>query len=317
MDTSTLISTLTVSGFLNILINGTIIYCVFTKSPRYMKDYRWFVLNITIADLLYGIHSGLIFQFKLVINDQFAGAIVIGITRHLGDFWGGYFQAQINLSLFFYGMSALTLNFLYRYFCLCSSELIKRYSKRKWLLIIFSTVFVVQVVTSIPSFVMQSRPEDMKTALNLSLVTSVFAYYYVNNLPLYIYAGVGLINNLTLNFINGFCTLFINFTLKKANYSKQTRDMHKSLVTALIIQQSVPLIFFSITALLIVLNLGKIISIDTEMICDIHVCMQTSIGVVNGLATLIFPLTNQEKSGFLAWKSSRQHKKHRNRESEN
>ena len=66
--------------------------------------------------------------------------------------------------------------------------------------------------------------------------TSVFAYYYVNNLPLYIYAGVGLINNMALNCINGFCTLFVNFTLKKGNYSKQTRNMHKSLVMALVVQ---------------------------------------------------------------------------------
>ena len=49
-----------------------------------------------------------------------------------------------------------------------------------------------------------------------------------------------------------------------------------------------PLVFFSITAVLIALNWRNIISIDTETICDIHVCMQTSIGVVNGLATLTF-----------------------------
>ena len=71
MDTSALISVLVSSGILNILINGTVIYCIFTKSPKYMKDYRWFILNITIADLLYGIHSGLIFQFRLVVTGWF------------------------------------------------------------------------------------------------------------------------------------------------------------------------------------------------------------------------------------------------------
>ena len=71
---------------------------------------------------------------------------------------------------------------------------------------------------------------------NLPMETSVFAYYYANNLPLYIYAGVGFINNLTLNSINAFCTLSVNFALKNANYSKQTKDMHRSLVMALVVQ---------------------------------------------------------------------------------
>ena len=68
MDTSALISILVISGVLNIFINGTVVYCIFTKSPKHMKDYKWFILNVTIADLLYGVHSGLIFQFRLVVT---------------------------------------------------------------------------------------------------------------------------------------------------------------------------------------------------------------------------------------------------------
>ncbi|KAH7714733.1 hypothetical protein AAVH_17932 [Aphelenchoides avenae] len=81
-------ATLMVLGGISTLLNGTVIALIFSKAAKEIRDYRFYLLNFTLFDLLFNVILCCTWQPIPILPG--GGAVFIGFTKAFGGIAGHY-----------------------------------------------------------------------------------------------------------------------------------------------------------------------------------------------------------------------------------
>ena len=116
-STSLFSANMYICGFIGVILNTVLLYCIRYKSPVELGEMRYFLANMAISDIIIAI-SGLLLQTSLTYHDAYSVVKALGPIKY----WGipkAIYLHQIWLSAFIHSTVSMPFGFYFRQKSVC------------------------------------------------------------------------------------------------------------------------------------------------------------------------------------------------------
>uniref|UniRef100_A0AC34QBX1 G protein-coupled receptor n=1 Tax=Panagrolaimus sp. JU765 TaxID=591449 RepID=A0AC34QBX1_9BILA len=246
-------------------LTGTLICAIISRTPTEMKNYRMFLLNVSIADFLVSFATTILQpvpdsshkEIERPANDSGISYVIMGPVVYFIHPAKNHLLTSLAIGLFIYGVMALPISFFFRYIT-------------KKVLLPGFTILVTLCLTAAFCMYAGDMPKSGRGYENYtSPAEKNFSLYYAHkgdsnetrfgNLihmnymvyyMLYI-AGTSIAVGYSLLVFSAF-RLFNVLKKHRSTISKKTHDLQRALALSLVCQSLLPLIFVGIPLIIII-----------------------------------------------------------------
>ena len=109
-----------ICGVLGTILNVVLLFCIRYRSPKEMREMRYFLANMAISDIVISI-SGLLIQTRITYYKSYTVLEALGPLRHLGMPTCVYIH-QIWLTAFFHSTISMPFGFYFRHKTVCRKK---------------------------------------------------------------------------------------------------------------------------------------------------------------------------------------------------
>lgn len=233
---------------LSLILNITVLYLVAKRTPNVLKDFRWFLCNLTVSDILVSTLITVI-QGRQIPRGALTAVQGTGPLKYFGP-WAMFCAYSFLGTLLLYISLWFSLLFIYRYIILCKRPILGHLITNRNIVIVLCLVFLVWLFDFILALNAGVPIDEILAKLN---ETDPGVYFnrdelFANDFSSLNAATVCVSFTALVCFLSYgiviFCARRIISALNRqvSSMSTSTRERHLSLTRALIIQALLPMV---------------------------------------------------------------------------